>query len=166
MPSTPDSVISAIVDRAELADVVCYGLTAQSAAGYPLPPAKENADSDPEMMIRAKLQPDGLTVRAIVQVRTTDAVLKVDVGAVYSIPGILDDSSRAIARFIVDSAIPTIYPFVREIIADVSRRVGVEEYLIASLESPRVSDAILNGMADGLARQQQEVIAESRSETD
>lgn len=65
----------------------------------------------------------------------------------------------------MDSAIPTIYPFVREIIADVSRRVGVEQYVIVSLESPRVSGAILNRMVDDLARAQQEVIAESRSAT-
>lgn len=66
LPSTPDSVIAAMVVRAELADVVCFGLTAQSAAGYRLPPVTENGDADPEMMIRVSLRPDWLTVRTIV----------------------------------------------------------------------------------------------------
>lgn len=162
LPRTPDSTIAAIVDRAELEDIVCYGLTAQSAAGCPLPPVKGNDDSDPEMTIRTKLQPDELTVRVIVRAHTTDVALKVDAGAIYSIRGILEYPSQAIVRFIVDSAIPTIYPFVREIIADTSRRVGVEQYLIVSLEPPRFSDVVLNRMADDVARRQQEVIAESR----
>src|SRR5262249_13820448 len=154
-----------IIDRAELDDVVCYGLTARSAAGYPLPPETGDSDADPEMVIRVRLRPDGLTVRSVVQVRITDAALHVDMGAVYSIPDILDDSPHVIVRFIADSAIPTIYPFVRELIADVSRRVGVQHYVIASLEPPRVSQAILDSMTDDLARAQQEIIAESRSAT-
>jgi len=131
------------------------------AAGYPLPPITGERDAEPEMVIRARLRPDGLTVRVVVRVRTIDAVLRVDLGVVYLIPDILDDSPHVIVRFIADSAIPTIYPFVREIIADVSRRVGVDS-VIASLEPPRVSEAILNSMADDLARAQQEVIAEVR----
>jgi hypothetical protein len=160
-----DSRIAAIIDRAELDDIVCYGLTARSAAGYPLPSVTGESDAAPAMVIRARLRPDGLTVRVVVRVRTTDAALRVDIGAVYSIRGILDYSPQAVVRFIADSAIPTIYPFVREIIADVSRRVGVEHFVITSLEPPRVSEAILNSMADDLAHAQQEAIAESRSAT-
>jgi len=163
-----DRGVAAIVDRAELDDIVCYGLTARSVrsvAGSPLPPVTGDSDADPEMVIRARLRPDGLTVRVVVRVRTTDAALQVDMGAVYSIPDILDDSPHVIVRFIADSAVPTIYPFVRELIADVSRRVGVGHYVIASLELPRVSEAILTSMADDLARAQQEIIAESRSTT-
>jgi hypothetical protein len=159
-----DSHITAIIDRAELDDIVCYGLIARSTAGYPLPPVTQDSDYEPEMVIRARLRPDGLTARVVVHVRTTDVTLQVDIGAVYSIPDILGHSPQAVVRFIADSAIPTIYPFVREIIADTSRRVGVE-HVIASLEPPRVSEAILNSMADDLASAQQEVIAESRSAT-
>jgi len=90
--------------------------------------------------------------------------LQVDLGAVYSVPDILYCSPQVLVRFITDSAIPTIYPFVRELIADVSSRIGVE-YVIASLEPPRVSDAILNSLADDVARAQQETIAETRSAT-
>jgi len=165
LPSTVQSRLAAIIDRAELDDIVCYGLTARSAAGYPLPPVTGDSDADPEMVVRARLRPDGLTVRVVVRVRTTDAALQVDIGAVYSILDILDCSPQVIVRFIADSAIPTIYPFVRELIADVSRRVGVGHYVIASLAPPRVSEAILNRMADDLARAQQEAIAESRSAT-
>jgi preprotein translocase subunit SecB len=163
--STVESRITAIIDRAELDDIVCYGLTARSATGYPLPPVTGESDATPEMVIRAKLRPDGLTVRVVVNVRTTGAELQVDLGAVYSISDILDYSPQVVVQFIADSAIPTIYPFVREIIADVSRRVGVERYVIAILAPPQFSEAILNGMADDLARVQQEVIAESRSAT-
>jgi len=160
-----DGRIAAIIDRAELDDIVCYGLTARSAAGYPLPPVTGEGDAEPDMVIRARLRPDALTVRIVVRMRTPDAALQVDIGAVYSILDMLDYSPQVLVRFIADSAIPTIYPFVREIIADASRRVGVEHYVIASLEPPRVPEAILNGMADDLARAQQEVIAESRSPT-
>jgi hypothetical protein len=160
-----DSRIAAIIDRAELDDIVCYGLTARSAAGYPLPPVTGDSDAGPDMVVRVRLRPDGLTVRVAVRVRTTDAALQVDIGAVYSIPGILDYSSQVLVRFIADSAIPTIYPFVREIIADVSRRVGAEHYVIASLAPPRVPEAILKSMADDLTRTQQEIIAEACSAT-
>jgi hypothetical protein len=156
--------LAALTDRAALDDIVCYGLTAQSAAGYPLPPVTEEGDAAAELVIRARLQPDELTVRVVVRVRTPDAALQVDIGAVYSILDILDDSPQALVRFITDSAIPTIYPFVRELIADTSRRVGVE-HVIASLEPPRVSEEILNRLADDLARAQQEAIAEARSAT-
>jgi len=124
----PES-LAAIIDRAELDDIVCYGLTAQSAAGYPLPPFKADSDAATDMVIRARLRPDELTVRVVVRVRTTHAALKVDLGA-DRIPDILDDSAQDLVRFIADSAISTIYPFVRELIADVSRRVGVD-YVIA-----------------------------------
>lgn len=153
LPSTPDSIIAALANQAELDDIVCYGLSAQSAAGYPLPPVKESDDAELEMGIRALLRPDGLTVRAVVHVRTTEVTLKVDIGAVYSVPNILDYSPQVIVRFIADSAIPTIYPFIRESIADISRRVGVEQ-VIASLEPPRVSEAVLDSMADHVARTQ------------
>jgi hypothetical protein len=157
-----ESRIAAIIDRAELDDIVCYGLTAQSAAGYPLPPVTGYSEAEPNMVIRAQLRPDGLTLRVVVRVRTTDAALQVDLRAVYRVPDILDYSPQVLVRFIADSAIPTIYPFVREIIADVSRRVSVE-HMIASLEPPRVPAAILSGMADDLERAKQEAIAESRS---
>jgi len=150
LSSVSDGLIAAIFDRAELDDIVCYGFTAQSADGYPLPPVKRDGDADPEMTIRARMQPGKLTVRVVVRVRTTDTALKVDIGAVYSIPDVLDHPAQLIARFIAGSAIPTIYPFVREVIADASRRVGREQYLIASLAPPQVSDAILNGMVDDL----------------
>jgi hypothetical protein len=159
-----DSRLAAIIDRAELDGIVCYGLTAQAAAGYPLPPVTRDGDAAAELVIRARLRPDGLTVRVVVRVRTTDAALQVDLGVVYSIRDVLDDASHVLVRFITDSAIPTIYPFVRELLADTSRRVGVE-HLIASLEPPRVAEAILNGLADDLARAQHEVIAETRSAT-
>lgn len=165
LPSTPDNPTVAIFDRAELDDIVCYGIVAQSAAGYPLPPMKGDDDSDQEMTIRARIQPGKLIVRVVVRVRTTDAALKVDLGAVYSIPDVLDHPPQFIARFIVDSAIPTIYPFVRESISDASRRIGDENYLMASLEPPRVSDSILDRMVDDLTRLQQEVIAESGTAT-
>jgi hypothetical protein len=165
LPSTSDGPSAAILDRAELDDIVCYGLSAQSAAGYPLLPVKGDDDSDQEMTIRARMQPGKLIVRVVVRVRTTDAALTVDIGAAYSIPDLLDHPPRFIARFIADSAIPTLYPFVREIIADTSRRVGGEQYLIASLEPPQASDTVLNKMADDLARLQQEIITESHSAT-
>jgi hypothetical protein len=163
LSNAPDGPLAAILDRAELDDIVCYGLAAQSAAGYSLPPVKRDDDSDSEMTVRTRMQPGKLTVRVIVRIRTTDAALEVDLGAVYSIPDVLDHPPQFIARFIADSAIPTIYPFIRELIADASRRVSGERYLMASLEPPRVSDTVLNRMTDDLARLQQEVIAESHS---
>jgi hypothetical protein len=163
LSSTSDSPVAAILDRAELDDIVCYGLTAQSAAGYPLPPVKGDDDANSEMTVRTRMQPGKLTVRVIVRIRTADVNLKVDIGAVYSIPDVLDHPPQFIARFIVDSAIPTVYPFVREAIADASMRVGGERYLMAGLAPPQVSDTVLNGIADDLARLQQEVTAESRS---
>lgn len=165
LPSPPDNPIAAIFDRAELDDIICYGIVAQSAAGYSLPPMKGDDDSDQEMAIRARIQPGKLIVRVVVRVRTTDAALKVDLGVMYSLPDVLDHPPQVIARFIVESTIPTIYPFVREGVADASRRIGGEHYLMTSLEPPRVSDVILNTMTDDLARLQQEVIAESRSAT-
>jgi len=156
-----DSRIAAVIGRAEPDDIVCYGITAQSAAGYPLPPVTAGSELA-DMVVRAKLRPDGLTVRVVVRVHTPDAALKVDLGAVYRVPGILEHSAQVLVHFIAGSAIPTIHPFVRELIADVSRRVGAE-HMIASLEPPRVSDAILSSMADDLERAKQEVIAESRS---
>src|SRR5262250_1602888 len=107
LSNTPGGPVAAILDRAELDDIVCYGLTAQSAAGYPLPPVKRDDDSNSEMTVRARMQPGGLTVRVIVRIRTADAALKVDIGAVYSIPDVLDHPPQFIARFIADSAIPT-----------------------------------------------------------
>jgi preprotein translocase subunit SecB len=163
LPSTVDSRLAALIDRAELDDIVCYGLTAQSAAGYPLPPVTGDSDAA-KLVVRTKLRPDRVTVRVTVRVRATDAALQVDLAAVYSIRDILDCSPQVLVRFIADSAIPTIYPFVRELIADTSRRIGVE-YVIASLEPPRVSEENLNSLADDLARAQQETIAETRSAT-
>jgi hypothetical protein len=165
LPRTVQRRLTAIIDRAELDDIVCYGLTARSAAGYPLPPVTGDGDATPTMSIRTRLRPDGLTVRVVVRVHTTDANLQVDFGVVYSIPDILDDSPQVLARFIADSTIPTIYPFVRELIADMSKRVGVGQYLIASLEPPRVPEEILTSLAGDLARAQQETIAESRPAT-
>ena len=162
MPSTSASRLAALINRAELDNIVCYGLSAQSAAGYPLPPVTADSDAA-KLTVRTKLRPDGVTVRVTVRVRATDAALQVDLGAVYRVQDILDCSPQLLVRFIADSAIPTIYPFVRELIADVSRRIGVE-YVIASLKPPRVSEEILNRLADDLARTQQEVIAEARSE--
>lgn len=121
----------------ELDEIRCYGISARSRDGFVLPDVPPGEEEPPvQMSVRVRIDRSALGVRVRTDLLAADAEVQVDFGARYSAPKILEYPPALIADFVAEVAVDMIFPFIREAVADVTRRVGAEPQLLGLQQQP------------------------------
>ncbi|WP_173134909.1 protein-export chaperone SecB [Kibdelosporangium persicum] len=128
-----DAEVSRLLDEAELLDVRCYEIGAKARAGFKLPKARDDREMPTELRVFIQRRKGELGVRIRAEILSDEAEVRADFAAIYTVPNEALYSERAIKQFVAKDAIFTIFPFLREAIAEATRRIGVEPHVLSML---------------------------------
>ncbi|GLZ41112.1 hypothetical protein [Actinokineospora sp. NBRC 105648] len=118
----------------ELVQVRCYEVRARARDGFASADDVEVAEGDPvDMRVLVRHADDRLGVRVRTDIQSKDVEVYVDIAVYYAVPPGAEYPRDVQASFVSSVAIFTVFPFLRETIADVTRRVGVDPHLLRLL---------------------------------
>lgn len=117
--------VEELVALLDLADIRCYHVSATNGDG----PSTRKPGEEIAVRTRVGVRPAGVAFRLDVRVPLPDGEARADVAAIYTAPHPFDAPRDVIVDFGDNVAVMAAFPFVRQIIADASERVGAREIL-------------------------------------
>lgn len=138
MPEPYEVSLEEMIAAVELDDLRFFEISARARAGFALPEPDGDGDPPADMHIQVRVRPQEFGIRVRTTLVTDDADVRVDAAALYSAPGILTYEPELIAQFVTQVGIKTVFPFLREAIADATRRIGVEPHLLGVLRPDEI----------------------------
>lgn len=127
-----------LLQFAELTDIRVYEVsgirTSDDVPGAPK--AKSDAPTETEdFQVQARGDLTWMEVRTRLQVKTSDAQMIANIGAIYSFSQPVTIPPQAAAEFVQRVGIMAVYPFIREQIFSSARRLGVSPPVLGLLRA-------------------------------
>lgn len=137
MPEGSELEFKEIVAEVELSDIRCFEIHAKAAAGFESTDADATEDEGlVDLRIEVKQSKETLIVRVRADLASREVETSADIAAIYNKPRERQYSEDAVNRFVREVAMFTVHPFLREAVADATRRVGVVPHMLGLLRRP------------------------------
>jgi|GEM_PF-6600450 len=108
-------------------------MSARARDGFDLPPPPDDDDVPVQLSVKLRIGSDTLAVHIRAEVLSAEAQVILHYEATHRAPRISEYKPALIGAFVAQVAIPAIFPFLREGLADATRRIGVKPQLLAVL---------------------------------
>lgn len=122
-----------MTSEVELQRVRCYEISARAREGFERPEPATEEKTPVDLRVRTQQRPDTLGVRVRADLLTLDAEVHADMAAYFTTPENVTYSEAAVRRFVAEVALYVIFPFLRETVAEASRRVTGTPHLLGIL---------------------------------
>jgi hypothetical protein len=133
VPEEVDEEFTRMLDDVELVDVRCYEISAKARDGFKLAEARGGRELPTELNVFVQQSKGHLGIRIRAELLSEEAEARADFAATYHTPEDTEYTESAVKRFVAQDAIFTIFPFLREAIAEATRRISVEPHMLATL---------------------------------